>query len=391
MSDVNLKPDTGEPRSALVPSVTKDDPAFSLLKSPEAYERYFAILKRALRELDAIYRYPGSEARLESRVALEFIERLATTVAALELKYAFSTPERRPLWIDLATSGLPNAQDLSHLALDVKARDQRRLTLPVASALKQLILDYMFKYHDEPVDFLRQLAERAYFDKIEAQAVFLPFCLSRTPLVKQASKNPHARSYTLSWGCYDYTFNRPYVHLMTFEQDNEDTPLEKQQENYRALLKLIESEGSRAPDIGILAMAIDDASERIHPKMIRRISIGPLYTPLLFEAMASVREELLPIRALFERYAGPDDFILSFTDEIIFSKRQQVSRSLFAPGGRVREVFHIPEHDPVSFARRASVVHKHVLAPHAIAQHLTPELCEQIYELKYAKVMTYAG
>jgi hypothetical protein len=398
MSDATLKPDAlaqrpqadaAEPTSALVPNITKDDPAFSLLKRPGAYERYFAILKRAFRALHAIYDFAGSEARLESRVTLEFIERLYATVSALELKYAFQTAESRPLWIDLATSGLPNTQDMNNLAIDVKQRNTRLLSLPVASALKQLIVDYMFKYHDEPVDFLRQLAERAYFDAIAADQVFLPFTLSRSALVKQEAKTQHARSYTLSWGCYDYTFNRPYIHLMTFEQDNEDTPLEQEKENYQALLKLIQNEGSRAPDIAILAMAIDDANELIHPKMIRRVAFGPLYTTLLFDEMPTVRDEQQPIRALLESYATPNDFIISFTDEIIFSKRQQTSRSLFAPNGRVREVFHIPEHDPISFARRASVVHKHILVPHSVAQHLTPEACERIHEFKGAKVMTY--
>jgi hypothetical protein len=402
MSDTTLKPDalnrvpqTGsvakaaEPNSALVPNITKDDPAFSLLRRPGAYERYFDILKRAFTALHTIYDFKGSEARLESRVTLEFIERLYTTATALELKYAFQTAEKRPLWIDLATSGLPNTQDMNNFAIDVKQRDKRLLTLPVASALKQLIVDYMFKYHDEPIDFLQQLAERAYFDKIAEDKVFLPFTLSRSALVKQDAQHQHARSYTLSWGCYDYTFNRPYIHLMTFEQNNEDTPLEQHKENYQALLKLIQNEGSRAPDIAILAMAIDDANEMIHPKMIRRVAIGPFYTPLLFEEMPTVREDHQPIQALFENYAAPNDFIVSFTDEIIFSKRQQTSRSLFAPNGRVREVFHIPEHDPLSFARRASVVHKHILVPHSIAQHLTPEMCEQIHEFKGAKVMTY--
>ena len=55
----------------------------------------------------------------------------------------------------------------------------------------------------------------------------------------------------------------------------------------------------------------------------------------------------------------------------------------------MREIFHIPESDPESYRRRASVVHKHVLLPHALAQHLDDDLSEQVPDFENARLLTY--
>ena len=137
-------------------------------------------------------------------------------------------------------------------------------------------------------------------------------------------------------------------------------------------------------------MAIDDALESIHPKILKRIGLGPLYTPLLLKQEgAELDDKHQAMADLFEQFGEEDDFIFTMTDEIIFSKSQRVTTSIFSPNGRVREIFHIPESDPESYARRASVVHKHVLMPHHLAQHLDETIIGRVPELQGARVLTY--
>jgi hypothetical protein len=159
--------------------------------------------------------------------------------------------------------------------------------------------------------------------------------------------------------------------------------------NHLHLLEVIEMEGARVPDVGIVAMAIDDGLETVHPKVLKRIGFGPLYTPLLLRRHPAPGDRERALLELFERHGNEDDVILSITDEIVFSKRQQVTKPLFSPSSRVREIFHIPESDPESYRRRASVVHKHVLLPHALAQHIGDDLSEQVPEFRNARLLTY--
>jgi hypothetical protein len=153
---------------------------------------------------------------------------------------------------------------------------------------------------------------------------------------------------------------------MTFDQDAGEEPLEQKGAAYAKLLEVLRAEGSRAPDVGILALAIDDALDPIHPKILKRLCIGPLYAPMLLERHPPDPDDpaAAVLGPLIQRHGRrPDDFVLELRDEIVFSKAQQVTRSLLAPRGKVREIFAITETDPECYARRASVIHHHVLLP----------------------------
>lgn len=376
-TEVALEPDL---------SLTEDNPDFAFL-SKEEYARYFDLLERVWAALIQGYEL-DSEDSFEARSVRSYLERLLHTARALRMKYTHRPSDQRTMWVDLDDSGLPNAQEINNVAVDLLHRRAWLLNLPAEAMLKQRILDYMFKYHEEPVDALWQLAQRTYLKMLEKDKVFLPFMLEDS-LEKQPPTRKDMRTYLLSWACYDFTTSRPYLHVMSFDQNNEDAPLENREVNFTKLSDLLRTEGSRVPDVGILAMAVDDALESVHPKILKRIGLGPLFTPLLLEQEGlKLDDKHRAVAELLARYGKEDDFIFVMSDEIVFSKSQRISSSMFS-NGRVREVFHIPENDPDSYARRASVVHKHALMPHLIAQHLDDELVERVPELQGARILTY--
>lgn len=135
-------------------------------------------------------------------------------------------------------------------------------------------------------------------------------------------------------------------------------------------MQVVKHEGSRAPDLAILAAAIDDGLEEIHPKVLKRVCIGPVFSRHLVRDEEYSEDPLCRgLTQLLLKECGPEDFVLFFDDEIVFSKDQQLIRKLFA-ASRVREVFHIPEDDLEAYKRRASVVHRNVILPHALLQHI---------------------
>lgn len=377
----------------------RDTPDFALLDGTDDYTRYFNILTKSWALLLKLYEGRGSADTYEARVIKSNLERLLFTVKTLRMKYSYSPASRRLLWIDLSESGFPNAQDMGNLSVDLIKRQERLRDLMPTSMLKHIALDHMMKERTEPLETLWELAERSYLEMLDGEKLFLPFNMFAEDIAIRPAKDKKFRSYSCAWSCYDFKTNRPYIHLLTFDQDKEEKPLEQGKPNALKLLDVLQAEGSRVPDVGILAMAIDNALEPIHPKILKRVGLGPLYTPFLlqeelehqtddpvmkpFVAEQGVTKQKLLLE-LLTTYAEPDDVILCFTEEIVFSKQQRITRT-----SHVREVFYIPDDDPESYARRASVVHKYVLLPHGVSQHLTPDIIAQIPEFQNAQLLTY--
>jgi hypothetical protein len=377
----------------------RDTPDFALLDGTDDYTRYFNILTKSWALLLKLYEGRGSADTYEARVIKSNLERLLFTVKVLRMKYSYSPASRRLLWIDLSESGFPNAQDMGNLSVDLIKRQERLRDLMPMSMLKHIALDHMMKEQTEPLETLWELAERSYLDMLDGEKLFLPFNMFAEDIAIRPAKDKNFRSYSCAWSCYDFKTNRPYIHLLTFDQDKEEKPLEQGKPNSLKLLDVLQAEGSRVPDVGILAMAIDNALEPIHPKILKRVGLGPLYTPFLLQeelahqtddpvmkpfvdGQGRTKQKLL--LELLTNHAESDDVILCFTDEIVFSKEQRITRT-----SHVREVFYIPDDDPESYARRASVVHKYVLLPHAVSQHLTPEIIQQIPDFQNAQLLTY--
>ncbi|MGL4611368.1 MAG: hypothetical protein ACRCYY_17110 [Trueperaceae bacterium] len=365
---------------------------FAFLQGQDDYAQYFNILTKTWGLMQGLYEGRGSGDTFEARAIKQSLERLLFTVKVLRMKYSHSPAHRRMLWVDLSESGFPNAQDVGNLGVDFMKRDTRLRDLPPETQLKQRALDHMMKLHTEPEDLLWQLSERSYLDMLEDNKLFLLFNMVADDLAIRPSKNKRTlRSYSCTWSCYDFRTNRPYIHLLTFDQDKGERPLEKAGPNQLKFLEVIQAEGSRVPDVGVLAVAIDHALEGIHPKILKRICLGPLYTSLLLKQelkqMEDNPEAMLKPRVLLEllgQYGEDDDIILCFTEEIVFSKQQRITKT-----SHVREVFYLPDTDPEAYARRASVVHTYVLMPHSVAQHLIDDILLHVPELQHAQILTY--
>jgi hypothetical protein len=377
------------------PAWVRNTPDFALLTGSDDYTRYFNLLTKSWSLLLSLYEKRGSSDTFEARVISRSLARLLYTVKALRMKYSHSPADRRLLWVDLSDSGFPNAQDIGNLSVDLIKRQERLRDLMPVSMLKHIALDRMMKEQVDPANELWQIAERSYLEMLEPEKLFLPFNMVASDIAVRPNKSRRdPRNYSCSWSCYDFRTNRPYVHLLTFEQDNDERPLEKGGPNQLKLLEVLQAEGSRVPDVGILAMSIDNALETIHPKILKRVGFGPLYTASLLEKETAFPQDdtllELPsekpkvLLALLKEYAEADEFILCFKEEVVFSKQQRIT-----PTSHVREVFYLPTDDPEAYAKRASVIHKYVLMPHGVSQHLTADIISQVPELQNAQVITY--
>ncbi len=346
---------------SLEPNHHGNDQEFKCLESQDEYARYFNQLCSVFEILIDFFSYQakaGGEKNLEPEIFKGFLRKMLFTIEAMRVKYTYHP--RHNLSVDLTDSGFPSFTEMSNLNALLRNRSDRLAELPSAQSLKQAILSHLLEQHEDPEELLWRLGDRAFYEMIDPDRMMLDFTPGQITL---RSENETHRTYLVSWSCYDFTTNRPYLHLMVCDQNAASEPLESNGFNSRHLLEVIKAEGSRVPPLAVLATGIDTMAEDIHPKVIKRTCLGPICSP----RYSRDPEELC---ALIEsRGETADDFIVLVEDEIIFSKKQTISSSFFSMG-KVREIFSVPESDLECYQRKVSRVHKYLLAPHRIIQHL---------------------
>ncbi len=338
-----------------------NDQEFRDLESQDEYARYFNQLCSVFRVLIDFFNYQakaGGEKNLEAEISKGFLHKLLFTIEALRIKYTYNP--RHNLSIDLTDSGFPSFTEVSKLNALLRNRNDQLARLPSVQSLKQAILSHLLEHHEDTKELLWQLGERSFYEMIDFDQMMLDFTPGEVTL---RSADETYRTYLVSWACYDFNTNRPYLHIMICDQDVASVPLEEKGFNFLQLIEVIKAEGSRVPPLAVLATGIDTMAEDIHPKVIKRTCLGPICTP----NYSRDPEELC---ALIEtRGEAPDDFIVLVEDEIVFSKKQTISNGFFSKG-KIREIFSVPETDLECYDRKVSRVHKYLLAPHRIIQHL---------------------
>ncbi|MCI5137649.1 MAG: hypothetical protein D3922_04365, partial [Candidatus Electrothrix sp. AR1] len=123
-------------------------------------------------------------------------------------------------------------------------------------------------------------------------------------------------------------------------------------------------------------MAIDHRLESIHPKMLKRICIGPMYSQTF---SAGLDEN---VQRFFETGDDGRKFVFHLTEQFVFSAGQSVIKDQEILGNmlakkQVRERFYIPKPTHVDeYAvfneleeQKASLIRKTVVMPYKLHQH----------------------
>lgn len=343
-------------------SLTKDlaeSGDFVSLPREDDYLLYFEQIKRVCAALDAWCQQQAAGGSEESKVLSLFLSRFLNSVELLRERQRFR-PDKN-LKIDLNESGFPHLLGLQELNADLLGSLSRLQQLPSMVNLKEDALNALFKTQAEPLDELALMAERNYLEKLREADFLSPF---RFAGVQARGKQGKRRHYLCAWSCYNATDNLPYVHTMLFEQDTRETALEKKGDSYEELKSIISNEGRRVPPLAVLATAIDNQLDGIHPKILKRTRVGPLALPRFTFDQG-------PVALMVKGLAKPTEFSVEIATETIFASNEVIKEK----GGwlrpdKVRSVFAIPENDLECFSAKVSRIHKYLLLPHHLLQHM---------------------
>ena len=113
----------------------------------------------------------------------------------------------------------------------------------------------------------------------------------------------------------------------------------------------------------VLASSIDDAMDDIHPKVLKRVRVGPIVSPRFSKEDGT-------LLVLLKQYGKEDDLAIHIQTEIIRSAKQVVKKGFFQ-SGKVREIFALPDSDAECLEKGVSALARYVIIPHSIYQHST--------------------
>ncbi|XOF33430.1 MAG: hypothetical protein ACL93V_15740 [Candidatus Electrothrix sp. YB6] len=328
---------------------------------------------KAVEQLYALKKEREQEAVTEHDIVLTFLRKLSYTFDLLRIKYLFNSSDS--LKIDKSDSGFVNFYEIAQLETDL-LRQNEQAPEDKGQELKEQILSSLLEKRKEPEELLARMADNVYRRGLIRENLFLFF--NEGQLIPLQTGDRKKRRYLYYWACYDKLSNRPYIYLLDFKQDRDEPPLrQKKQEAFDRFMEVIRSEGARAPAVGIVAMAIDQRLESVHPKMLKRICIGPIYSQSFSVNLPEETEQL---------FAAGDEgrkFVFHLTEQFVFSAGQTVIKDQQALGNiltgeRVRERFYIPKPTDVDEysvfneleAQKASLIRKIAIMPYKLHQHV---------------------
>jgi hypothetical protein len=337
-----------------------------------------------------------------------YVEKILATVYALRLKHSFSPEYLARPGVDLADSGFPHYFDISMLDADLSTKVERLPKLHEIDYLRNELLDLLMKpgielparSSDEFRKLQWQIAERAFLEYINLRNIFLRYTPGKLFAADDtlAPKEKGRRGYHFSWGCYDPERNRPCVYFMYMTHDESEEPLDKQgNPEFSRFLQTIDNIASRAPkELAPVAVRIDETFKSVHPKILKRVCLGSLISPMLWEGK---KEEDVPqlARILLPAFQSAEldskEFVLFFSTEMLIAEREEsptIVRSVF--GDKPRQIFHVPKNDRGSLHRGVSAYHTYCILPHRLRQHLSDDMLAAVLKILDAseiEMLTY--
>lgn len=281
--------------------------------------RYFAKFARITGLMQRVTSEVENDGRLnrtEARILGKYLTRLAATFAALADKClmtgrATGAPK---LVFDRHESGFPIAQELMVMAVDAQQAGKHLEGMASATELKDKMVRRILQDLVVPTDLQFAMSQRLYYEALARGGLFWT---RNDPDAQWIADVGERRHYLLHWAVYDTQVNLPVVYLMDVEDSgrkllpNDDVRWPQ----VRAHLMAQSVDGLKLLTI---ATGFDKDFEDLHPKRLRRIHLGPMYSH-------DFTLQSGPISDVLANANAPDDedWALVWTVEDLVSEREE--------------------------------------------------------------------
>ena len=307
-----------------------------VLDDDVAARRYFAKFDRITQILLGVAEEMEAErsiSPLDSDVLEGYVQAIAATFRALSLKYLIAGKldgiGQRHLTIDLHESGFPVFQEIVTMANDSAQAQQHLDGLPDARQLKDEMVRQIVGERTVPVKLQYAMSQRLYFEALAKGGLF--FAQMHPQAQWLADVDGGRKRFLIHWAVYDSQMNVPIIYLMEVE-DSGRRALPKDESRWPSVQMHLMAQSANALKLLTIAKGFDEDFADLHPKRLRRLYLGPMYSQ-------TFTLQTGPIREVLEGAKSPegDDWALAWTVEELESERVEHEKGWFSD--TQREVF----------------------------------------------------
>lgn len=287
--------------------------------------RYFAMFDRITGHLGRVaaeMEAGGHLTRLEARVLGGYLAGIAGTFRALSHKYLMTGRIEGPLpgrlTFDRHESGFPVAQELLQMAVDAQQAEKHLAGMPSGEELKDRMVRQIVGDLTIPTKLQFALSQRMYYEALHEGGLFWP---RNDPDAQWLGEGGGRRKYLIYWAVYDTQINLPVVYLLDIE-DSGRKPLPYDEDRWPQVQAHLMAQAQGGLKLLTIATGFDTDFDTLHPKRLRRIHLGPMYSHS-FTLQSGPISEVLAQAAL-----EPDmDWALVWTVEDLVSERTEAQKS----------------------------------------------------------------
>ncbi|WP_020592182.1 hypothetical protein [Kiloniella laminariae] len=292
------------------------------LTDAAATRRYFAKFDRIIGHMRDVAAEASGNGRLgqsELDIVEGYLKCLSSTFSALSYKHliaAFiSNALPQVLEIDRKDSGFPVYRELLQMANDFVQAEKHLISLPAQEQLKEQMLGQILGDLKIPRDLQFALSQRIYYEHLQSRALFWP---QNDPQISWVeNRGAHRRSYLLHWAIFDSQTNLPVIYIMKLE-DSGDLPLQRDDKRWPRVQSHLAAQSPLSLKLVTIASGFDQDFDDLHPKFLRRIIVGPMYSD-------TFTEQTGPLQQILAEAAGEPglDWALAWTIESLISNRAE--------------------------------------------------------------------
>ena len=341
---------------------------------------YFRAIDSALDGLDIYLREEDSPLyhhELTGKILTGYIDRLTHSFNAWSNRISFAERFR----INQAESGYPLFQNVMDLDTDSKTAEKQLSEIPAADTLRQDMVDYILLKKKFPSSIQRAMAKRLYLEEVQQGDVFQPFILPQSVKVSVNPKN-NRPYYVVHWGAFDGSANLPLVYIAVIEDSSEkmgkllldngklkeglDIPFPigglLNPDLAHKFDDFCEKNSSYGLTLATIASNMDTDFEKLHPKQLRRIVMGPFYS-------AGVTSHGRVVENILENVSKDENaWMLTWTVQELFSISETDAKWGLWSSTPAKQTYHIETDDLEAVRQGVSDYERHALVPHEAYQ-----------------------
>jgi hypothetical protein len=296
--------------------VTRDHAALTDTFASRRYFRKFGTITRHLARVAAVMEAEGRLSAREVEVLTRYVMAISYSFRALSMKYLLAGRDTGQffgsLQIDTVESGFPVFNELLVMANDAQQAARHLSGMPDAAALKDQMVRKIVGEQELPTRLQFALSQRLYYEELVRGELFWA---RNDPQARWIGESEGRRRYLLHWAVYDSQINLPTIYLMEVE-DSGRVALPKDERRWPEVQAQLIGQAMGALKLVTIATAFDRYFNDLHPKRLKRVHVGPMYSH-------SYTRQSGPLRAVLAEARSPEgqDWALAWTTEELESER----------------------------------------------------------------------